>query len=312
VRFRRARYANLTGYFSSKRLIKAALVLTIALTQVLPPDASGQSRSLPKAGFQRFSGNLPGSGGGGLGGISGTGLSTPGVHLTPGQERTTRNSREPYNPGEPKLNMALVRWPRNKMPIKIWISPGLQLPELPFEQLPDTRVETVFQMLQTPETPFAELPTAPGWTEQLNYQVAAGIEQWRQFEAEGLFNFGFTTDPREAQIFVFYTDQFQGAAGPGGTNVGALTCAQLFTQDQAQLPLFRQKPVIMEFSTRVNYLPEKMQGTATHEFGHALGIKAHSPFRDDVMYENNVVYSLSEGDKATIRLLYRTNPKYVM
>ncbi len=302
----------MTGLFSCKRLIKAALVLTIALTQVLPPEAFGQSRSLPKAGFQRFSGNLPSaSGGAGLGGISGTGLSTPGVHLTPGMERGTRNSREPYNPGEPKLNMALVRWPRNKMPIKIWISPGLQLPQLPFEQLPETRVETVYQMLQS-EAPFSDLQTAPGWTQQTNYQVAAGIEQWRQFEAEGLFRFGFTTDPNEAQVFVFFTDQFEGAAGPGGTNVGALTCAQLFTPDQVLLPNFRQKPVIMEFSTRVNYLPEKMQGSATHEFGHALGIKAHSPFRDDVMYENNVVFSLSEGDKATIRLLYRTNPQYVM
>ncbi len=302
----------MTVFFSSKRLIKAAFVVTIALSQLLPPGASGQTRRLPKAGFQTFStGNLPSSGAG-LGGISGTGLATPGVHLTPGGQRTARNAREPYNPGEPKLDMALVRWPRNKMPLKIWISPGLQLPQIPFEQLPETRVETVFQMLQQEENPFSELSTAPGWTEQTNYQIAAGIEQWRQFEAEGLLRFGFTTDPREAQIFVFFTDQFEGASGPGGTNVGALTCAQLFTPSQVLLPNFRQKPVIMEFSTRVNYLPEKMQGSATHEFGHALGIKAHSPYRDDIMYENNVVFSLSEGDKATIRMLYRTEPKYVM
>ncbi|MDZ4835027.1 MAG: matrixin family metalloprotease [Candidatus Melainabacteria bacterium] len=303
----------MTGHYSSKRLIKGAFVFAIALTQLLPPDAAGQSRQLPKAGFQRFSGNLPGSAspGAGIGSISGTGLTSPGVHLTSGMERTARNAREPYNPGEPKLNMALVRWPRNKMPLKIWISPGLQLPQLPFEQLPDTRVETVFQMMQN-ENPFAELTAAPGWTEQNNYQVAAGIEQWRQFETEGLLRFGFTTNPQEAQIMVFFNDNFQGAAGPGGTNVGALTCAQLFTPEQVLLPQFRQKPVIMEFSTRVNHLPEKMQSSATHEFGHALGIKAHSPYRDDIMNENNVVFSLSEGDKATIRLLYKTEPKFVM
>lgn len=283
----------------------------IALSQLLPPGAA-QTRRLPKAGFQSFSGNLPAtSSGSGLGTVSGTGLSTPGVHLTSGMERNARNARERYNPGEPTLNMAPVRWPRSKMPLKIWISPGLQLPQLPFQQLPDTRVETVFQMLQT-ENPFSDLSTAPGWTEQTNYQVAAGIEQWRQFEAEGLIRFGFTTDPREAQVFVFFTDQFEGAAGPGGTNVGALTCAQLFTVAQTQMPNYRQKPVVMEFSTRVNYLPEKMQSSATHEFGHALGIKAHSPYRDDIMYENNVVFSLSEGDKATVRWLYSIDPKYVL
>jgi hypothetical protein len=302
----------LTGNLAFKRLIKAAFVSLVVLSQVLPPPAEGQTRKLPKAGFQRFSGGLPPSNSGaGIGSITGTGLSTPGVHLTSGMERTARNAREPYNPGEPTLNMALVRWQREKMPLKIWISPGLQLPQLPFEQLPSTRVETVYQMLQQ-ETPFADLSQADGWSEQTNFQVAAGIEQWRQFESEGLMRFGFTTDPKSAHVLVFFTDQFQGAAGPGGTNVGALTCAQLFTPQQTQMEMYRQKPVIMEFSTRVNHLPEKMQGSATHEFGHALGIKAHSPFRDDIMYENNVVYLLSEGDKATIRLLYRSEPKYVM
>lgn len=303
---------SLIGNLSFERLIKATLVLLVVLAQVVPPAAISQTRKLPKAGFQRFSGNLPSaSPGAGMGSISGTGLSTPGVHLTSGQERTARTAREPYNPGEPSLNMALVRWQRQKMPLRIWISPGLQLPQIPFEQLPNTRVDTVFQMLQM-ETPFADLSQAPGWTEQVNYQVAAGIEQWRQFENEGLISYGFVTDPKQAQILVFFTDQFQGAAGPGGTNVGALTCAQLFTPEQTQMAAFRQKPVIMEFSTRVNHLPEKMQGSAAHEFGHALGIKAHSPYRDDIMYENNVVYTLSEGDKATFRLLYRAEPRYVM
>ena len=62
----------------------------------------------------------------------------------------------------------------------------------------------------------------------------------------------------------------------------------------------------------INYMPEKMIGSAAHEFGHALGIKAHSPYRDDLMYENNVVNRLSPADKSTIRYLYKTKPGYVM
>ncbi|MBX9669718.1 MAG: hypothetical protein K2X93_18995, partial [Candidatus Obscuribacterales bacterium] len=261
------------GYFSLQRLIKTAVILVVFLSQIIPiPTAFGQTRRLPKAQFQRFSGYAPTSdpvsSGAGLGGLSGTGLTTPGVHLTTGEERNARNMNVPYNPGEPKLNMGLVRWKRTNMPLKVWISPGLMLPPEPFEQLENSRVELVFNMMKDPTpNPLEGLPTAPGWTEEMNYQVAAGIEQWRQFENEGLLSFGFTSDPRNAQILVFFNDQFKGAAGPGGTNVGALTMAQLFTPAQQANPLYKQKPVIMEFSTAVNHLPEKMQASAAHEFG---------------------------------------------
>jgi hypothetical protein len=297
----------------AKRLIKAATVILLLFLQLAPviDFAPGhcQSRKLPRAGFQRFSNSLPAGPSGSLSGTSG--MTTPGVHLTAGYDRTARNAKEPFNPGEPTLNMALVRWQRQKMPLRVWISPGLELPGLPFEQLQATRVETVFQMLQL-EDPFAGLSQARGWTEQCNYQVAAGFEQWRMFEHEGLLSFGFTSNPRDAHILVFFVDQFQGAAGPGGINVGGNTCAQLFTQDQLLLPQYRQKPVVIELSCMVNHLPEKMTGAAAHEFGHALGIKAHSPFRDDIMYADRVVNNLSEGDKSTLRLLYRAEPKFVM
>ena len=65
-------------------------------------------------------------------------------------------------------------------------------------------------------------------------------------------------------------------------------------------------------STLVNQAPEKMIAASAHEFGHALGIKAHSPYRDDIMHENRIVTSLSEADKATIRALYRSKPAFVM
>jgi predicted Zn-dependent protease len=55
-----------------------------------------------------------------------------------------------------------------------------------------------------------------------------------------------------------------------------------------------------------------MIGASAHEFGHALGIKAHSPYRDDIMHENRIVNQLSPADKTTIRNLYRSKPAYVM
>ncbi len=241
----------------------------------------------------------------------GSQITTPGLHLTGGENRTKATLAKPYNPGEPSLRMALVRWTAEKMPLRIWISPGIELPKLPFAQLQQQRVDEVFQRLQS-EDPFGDCTIAKGWEEQTNYQVAAGIEQWRQFEHEGLIKFGFTQDPREAQVLVFFTDSFPDSGGPGGLNVAGNTCAQLFTPAQTQLPNYRQKPVVIELSTMINHTPERMMGASAHEFGHALGIKEHSPYRDDLMYVDRIVTGLSAGDKATFRLLYKTKPQYVM
>lgn len=302
-------------------MTKRSYCLFILCCLVLAPlaspdgaDAQGQNRQrrgtvLPKASFQTRSPRyLPDSG---RAGTNSNLQLNAGMYLTGGENRTKATLAKPYNPGEPSLRMALVRWTVDKMPLKIWISPGIQLPKLPFNQLQQTRVDEVFQRLQT-EEPFGDCTQAAGWVEQTNYQVAAGIEQWRQFETEGLIKYGFTDDPREAQVLVFFTDSFPDSGGPGGLNVGGNTCAQLFTPAQTQLPNYRQKPVVIELSTGVNHTPERMQGASAHEFGHALGIKEHSPYRDDIMYVDRIVTTLSAGDKATFRLLYKTKPQYVM
>lgn len=275
------------------------LSLLLALTGV-PQQSAAQTRSLPKAGFKsviRPAGNsLP---------------SAAGLHLSPGLERSRGAPVELYNPGEPSLNMGLVRWEQKKMPLLIWISPGIKLPDCPFEEIPATRVDTVYELLQQPES-FAGLETAPGWTPDTNYLVAAGIEQWREFETEGLFSFGFTDDPRRAHVLVFFTDAFRESASPGGISVGGITAAQIYPREQAQQINIAQKPVVIELSTMINSTENKMRGAAAHEFGHALGIKAHSPYREDLMYVDRIVEELSPADKATIRYLYRQAPRFVM
>ena len=306
----------LTGVFGLKRLIKLSVGSLLTCLFLVPGSVGEcQTRQLPKAGFQRFSGNLPSVSGSGMNsaGVPSSISSMPGLHLSRGENRTRQNASDPYNPGEPTLNMALVRWQRSKMPIRIWISPGLKLPEAPFETLPSTRPETVMEMLKGNQ-PFSTLPIADGWTQETNYQVASGIEQWRQFEQEGLLSFGFVQNPKDAQVLVFFLESFKGAGGPGGLNVGGLTCAKVFTLSDARILKSQnvQWPVIIELPTGYNHTPEKMAASAAHEFGHALGIKAHSPFREDIMFADRVVTTLSEGDKNTLRLLYRAQPKYVM
>lgn len=291
----------------NSRDLSALLILMPLLWLAAPaswlamPAARAQTNALPRAGFQ----SLMRSGG--------EDLPPPvsGMHLTPGLDRPRNAKTQPYDPGEPSLNGALVRWEKKKMPILIWISPGLKLPDCPFEEIQNTRVDMVFQMLQQ-EDPWLGLGTAPGWTEEVNYVVAAGFEEWRQFESEGLFSFGFTDDPRKAQILVFFTDAFREANSPGGISVGGITSAQIYPWAQAQQIKIAQKPVIVELATYINSSEDKMRGASAHEFGHALGIKAHSPYREDLMYVDRVVNDLSPADKATIRMLYSKQPAYVM
>jgi predicted Zn-dependent protease len=73
-----------------------------------------------------------------------------------------------------------------------------------------------------------------------------------------------------------------------------------------------QKPIVIELSTIINNTNEKLRGAAAHEFGHALGIKAHSPYREDLMYIDRVVNDLSSGDRATLHYLYSKQPDYVL
>lgn len=279
----------------------ALLASMLACTVVATPVEAVRYRSLQPATFQSFSnpGNAQP-----LQGASG-------VHLSPGYERSGTNMSQAYPPGEPSLNMGLVRWESKKMPLKIWIAPGLRLPELPFSELQKVRPDQAYELLCQPDG-LAGLEKVPNWTEETNYEVASGIEQWRQFQNEGLLSFGFTNDPRQAQILVFFVDSFKDSTSPGGIMVGGNTCAQVYPREQAERVNIQQKPVIIELSTLVNSTPEKMIGASCHEFGHALGIKAHSPYRDDVMFENRIVNQLSPADKQTLRGLYRSRPDYVM
>jgi predicted Zn-dependent protease len=284
------------------RLVYAIVFLAAFLSTIGSESAFCQTRRLPKAGFPVLT--TP---------ASDQGLATSyGMHLTPGLDRTPGEKVTRYDPGEPTLNMAVVRWESRETPLLVWLSPGLMLPTCPFDEIQSTRVDYVASLLQQPGNPFADLKQAPGWTPEVNDQVATGIEQWREFENEGLFHFAFTDDPHNANILIFFCAGFSGGNQPGGIAVGGITSAQVYSLEQAHGTDKKHKPIVMELSTLINRTPERMIGASAHEFGHALGIKAHSPYRDDIMYVDRVVNQLSPGDKATIRWLYHKAPQYVL
>ncbi len=264
--------------------------------------ANAQSRSLPKAGFSNYSGGaLPNAGG---------------VSLQQGADRPRGAPAEVYNPGEPSLGHKLVHWEAKYMPLRIWISPGKKLVEEPISQINAQRPQEVLALLKADPT-FSSLGSCTEWSPAMNSAVKSGIEQWREFQNEGLFSFEFVEDPRQANIFVFWTDRFVGDEGAGGVSTAGNTVAVLYDINEVrskeasyggQLP---GTPVIIELRAN-NETFDKLQARSAHEFGHALGIKEHSPFNQDLMCVNGIANSLSPSDKATVRWLYRQRPQYVM
>src|SRR5579883_610890 len=163
---------------------------------------------LPKAGFPAYAQ----AGGIGVGGgrtvPSANGTSdlpvVKGLHLDDGLDRKAGSGILPYNPGEPKLQMAWVRWDSRRFPLRIWISEGKQLPPVAWECLADDRLQRVPSMLKNPKS-FASLQQASGWKPEMNDSIADGFELWRDMEKEGVIKFGFVDSPVGADILVFFT-----------------------------------------------------------------------------------------------------------
>lgn len=310
-----------------KRCYKSTAILVTCLvwSNIGVPTASAQARrkgaqpqrtySLPKAGFPVLTRtgeeNPSMTSGGSIGASSGGDLPViNGLHLEEGINRGQGQGVHPYESNEP--GQPTVRWDSRKFPVRVWISQGQQLPPLPLKIAEDDRPTRIHNMLQDPASNgrFEELPVCKGWQPSMCDVVAEGIEAWRDMDNEGIVKFGFVDRPQDADVLVFFTDTFPDSTGPGGNRVGAHTTGKAYTSQQIQS--FAQQrlarvPVVMEFNV-TEELP-KMQAEAAHEFGHALGITAHSPYREDLMYLYRIVETPSSADKATLRALYKSIPQ---
>ncbi len=281
-----------------------SILLCLSLGLLMAPSAIAQNKALPRSGFSNYSGanmnNLPSAGG---------------VHLGDGEDRNLNAPPEVYPPGEKQLGMKLVRWEPRHMPIRVWVSPGGRLPEEPFSEIQANRPREVLNMMLAGQD-LNNMPQCPGWTSDMTQAAINGIEQWRELQNEGLFAFEFVDDPSRAQVLVFWVDRFVDSDSPGGSSVHGNTSATLFDANLVHNVERRDgrpaqgAPVIIEL--KVNGEPGKLQADTAHEFGHALGIKEHSPYRQDIMCVNRQTLVLSPSDKATMRWLYRQAPQFVM
>ena len=165
------------------------------------------------------------------------------------------------------------RWPQSRLPVRIWAEDTLNLPP----------------------------------------HVQHGIDEWEAAFLYGEFRAVVVSDSSVADVIV------TGRIAPkGGFSVTRLESA-LAPQCAGGTDIIPPPGVReIEFPVRVFVYPrfdpsspgfdECMALTTTHELGHAIGIFAHSPNPDDIMYGDPVVPTLSSRDRTTAELAYHTEP----
>jgi predicted Zn-dependent protease len=163
-------------------------------------------------------------------------------------------------------------WPQSRLPVRIWAEDTLNLPA----------------------------------------HVQHGIGEWEAAFLYGEFRAQLVSDSSVADVIVT-----SGVAPNGGFSITRLhslapecqgaTDIELDVSGTQILPPMRVY-VDPRFAPSTPGVDECMALTTTHELGHSLGIFAHSPNGDDIMFANPGVAELTSRDRATAELAYHTEP----
>jgi tetratricopeptide (TPR) repeat protein len=129
----------------------------------------------------------------------------------------------------------------------------------------------------------------------MNQAVAYAMQTWRS-ATRGKVSFTRTYTESNADIIVKwqknYTDGILGVSPFQATD-------STIVRSDVNLALFypdSREPIPLD----------ELRGIAVHEFGHAIGIRGHSPYPDDIMFFSKTRHgsTLSKRDINTIRMLY--------
>jgi len=141
-------------------------------------------------------------------------------------------------------------------------------------------------------------------TKQKNTAMQA-LAQWQK-RTDNLVSFEYVNSPQNAQITIDFKNQLETTSTKESFVAG--DSKPYYKGDN----IIKSEIHILAINPATgNEIPkEDMYYTITHELGHSLGFKGHSPNKNDVMYSTaNGVKSLSQRDINTMNLLYKLDKK---
>jgi hypothetical protein len=173
--------------------------------------------------------------------------------------------------GTGNVDTLSFHWPQSTLPVKYWAEDSLSLPAHVEHALGVWEAAFLygeFSGALVPESTSADVIVRVGIAPKGGFSVTR-LESLMAPECQGATDIELSTSGREIirPIRVYVDPRF----APGSPGVDA--CMAL---------------------------------TTTHEVGHSMGIFAHSPDAEDIMFGDPVVSSLSASDRSTAELAYHT------
>ena len=163
-------------------------------------------------------------------------------------------------------------WPRSRLPVRVYTEDSLSLPAY----------------------------------------VEAGLQTWEAAFLYGEFDSEVVADSNVADIVVRVGSPIKVGFSASFGRVAAPECEGGTGFDlpggssQIQVPI--RVFVNPRFDPASPGVAECLALTVTHELGHAMGIFAHSPDPDDIMFSDPVVSELSRSDRSTVERAYHLEP----
>lgn len=136
-----------------------------------------------------------------------------------------------------------------------------------------------------------ERPQLEGWNEEFIGAVQAAFDTWGDVGIP--VHFSFVADSANADVRVRFRDRF--ASGISGKTVWSRDAHWWLLQGEIDLALAHPSGGYVDV--------HQMRAIALHEVGHLLGLD-HTESTDHIMAPKVRVRDLSDGDRATLRLLY--------
>ena len=138
---------------------------------------------------------------------------------------------------------------------------------------------------------WVQRPALEGWTEEFYGAVQTAFDTWMEVGIP--MHVSFVVDSASADVRVKFRDKF--ASGISGKTVWSRDAYWWLLNGEIELALAHPSGGYVD--------AHQMRAIALHEVGHLLGLD-HTESTDHIMAPKVRVRDLSDGDRATVRLLY--------